>query len=379
MSNDRNIYLITRKFNTVNGWTLYTGQIQDLLSSFGHVVRMDLPVEEVINKKKSLYRILFQLLLLPSLWIEPLLSRRKLVDQLTDLKNPDIIVLDHFQFWWMIFGLKQKYPRSQIILVSHNLEFRNKYTYIKYAPFVYKIFALLELPILFFWEYLCSKKSDHITSINSYEQKFFAGTLINKPTALIYPKFIEISNDSNNEHSKSDIRDIILVGSYGYVAKKLNAIWIADLFNELSSNLKFRLNIIGRDAPDSMIKVIKKLKNVEFVGEVEDLGKWYDCAHAVVIPERIGGGFKLKILEAIGFGKPMIIHEEALIGTGFKSEKECLSFTDGISLESSLMKISENDKFRRDLIKNAKKNAESNFRHEANYSNLKSILTTDES
>jgi glycosyltransferase involved in cell wall biosynthesis len=49
-----------------------------------------------------------------------------------------------------------------------------------------------------------------------------------------------------------------------------------------------------------------KTPSVEFVGEVNDVKPWYNKAAISVVPLLTGSGTRLKILEAMGLGVPVI-------------------------------------------------------------------------
>jgi glycosyltransferase involved in cell wall biosynthesis len=64
--------------------------------------------------------------------------------------------------------------------------------------------------------------------------------------------------------------------------------------------------VVGRRAPDWLQEKLRKLPGVDFVGEVDDVRPHLDRAAVVVVPLRIGGGSRLKILEALAAGKAVV-------------------------------------------------------------------------
>jgi len=357
--NNKKVYFIGTRFDSKNGWALYSDQVKKIFGKVVNLIDVEICLDTITGNRKVLLRLLFQLIFLPSLWIDTLINNREIFKKIELIKNPEIIVLDHFQYWWLVFPIRKRFPDTKIVLVSHNLEFKNKLSYVKYAPILYKIFAIFEFPIVLFWEYLTAKQVYLITSINSIEQQFFKSNFLRKKTLLIYPIFKKKLSNNYNSDNLNPIKKMILVGSYSYKAKILNAIWIAKIFNSLSYNFpNLVLDIIGRGIPDNLMSYTNTFKNVQIIGEVEELSSVYEEAFAVIIPERLGGGFKLKILEAISFYKPMIIHEEALKGTGLTENEECLSFKDKRSLKECLqILINDPVKYNR-LIDNSYKKAE---------------------
>ena len=64
--------------------------------------------------------------------------------------------------------------------------------------------------------------------------------------------------------------------------------------------------VIGRNAPEELRKRLQSTAGVVFHGEVADLHSFLEKASVVVVPLRIGGGSRLKILEALAAGKAVL-------------------------------------------------------------------------
>ncbi len=79
----------------------------------------------------------------------------------------------------------------------------------------------------------------------------------------------------------------------------------------LAGHPSARLRILGRRPPPWL--AARRAPNVEIGGFVEDLRPSIAAAGAVIVPLRLGGGTRLKILEAMGMGK-------AIVSTGLGAE-----------------------------------------------------------
>ncbi|MDF2783270.1 MAG: hypothetical protein K0S89_662, partial [Nitrososphaeraceae archaeon] len=66
-----------------------------------------------------------------------------------------------------------------------------------------------------------------------------------------------------------------------------------------------KLFVVGNEPPPSILSLNLK-KQTEVTGLVESLIPFYRVADVVVCPLRIGGGIKVKILEAISAGKAIV-------------------------------------------------------------------------
>jgi glycosyltransferase involved in cell wall biosynthesis len=78
-----------------------------------------------------------------------------------------------------------------------------------------------------------------------------------------------------------------------------------EVFDILQKHLPdIQLTIIGRNPPESIERLEKE--NLTVTGFVEDVRQWIQRADLMVVPIRIGGGTRIKILEGMAQGIPVI-------------------------------------------------------------------------
>ncbi|HVW85616.1 MAG TPA: glycosyltransferase family 4 protein [Bryobacteraceae bacterium] len=101
--------------------------------------------------------------------------------------------------------------------------------------------------------------------------------------------------------------DIIFVGSMDYYANE-DAVryFVAEIWPKIRSvfpQAVFR--IVGRK-PGAAVQALAATPGVVVTGTVDDVRPYYQRARAVVVPLRVGGGTRLKILEAFAAGTPVV-------------------------------------------------------------------------
>ena len=102
-------------------------------------------------------------------------------------------------------------------------------------------------------------------------------------------------------------RDILFVGSMDYHANIEAALEFArDAWPAMrASHPDFRFVIVGRNPPQE-VRDLAAHPGVVVTGTVDDVRPWYRSAFAVVVPLRTGSGTRLKILEAMAAGVPVV-------------------------------------------------------------------------
>jgi glycosyltransferase involved in cell wall biosynthesis len=78
----------------------------------------------------------------------------------------------------------------------------------------------------------------------------------------------------------------------------------------------WRLLVAGRGAPLALQRRLSHCPGVEFRGAVQDVAELYRPAGLVVAPVQAGGGTKIKVLEALGYGRPLVATSHAAYGLG---------------------------------------------------------------
>lgn len=73
------------------------------------------------------------------------------------------------------------------------------------------------------------------------------------------------------------------------------------------------LDIVGKGFEKKKDEYLK-FKNINIIGEVDDLGEYYYSHLIVVLPIRYGSGMKIKTVEAMMYGRNIIASDEALEG-----------------------------------------------------------------
>lgn len=153
---------------------------------------------------------------------------------------------------------------------------------------------------------------------------------------------ISISNDDSDEFR------ILFLGGY-FWPNVIGITWFAkNVMPYLNKNAK--LYIVGRDM-NKLNDVCFNVKNIEVVGETDDLNYWYNSSHIVVGPIFNGDGMKTKTAEALMYGKKYIGTDEALCGYVGLDNFRCNTAEEFIEIINDLMnqKINKYDGNMREL------------------------------
>jgi glycosyltransferase involved in cell wall biosynthesis len=109
-------------------------------------------------------------------------------------------------------------------------------------------------------------------------------------------------------------RRAIIVGSFRWIAKQINLERLLEAASTIFVKHHIELHIVGF-VPDALLSRLRsRFPWVVFRGFVDDLGAECRNARVALIPEEVGGGFKLKTLDYIFSRVPVASVEPALNG-----------------------------------------------------------------
>jgi glycosyltransferase involved in cell wall biosynthesis len=105
-----------------------------------------------------------------------------------------------------------------------------------------------------------------------------------------------------------------------------------------------KLLVAGRNPPDEFVEQFKSDPKIEFTGTIPDVRPYLAAATVVIVPLRIGGGTRIKILEACAAGKPIVSTRIGAEGLDLQPGKEILLADDPLEFARCVVNLLQNPK-----------------------------------
>lgn len=144
---------------------------------------------------------------------------------------------------------------------------------------------------------------------------------------------------------------ILFVGAFGYWPNVDAVTWFCGEVIPLirrQAEAAFRFLIAGRQ-PTAAVQALAAIPEVTVVGEVASLEPYYDAADLAVAPIRAGGGTRIKILEALSFGCPVVSTSLGAEGLDVSHGREVLIGDDAEDLASLCVDLMRDGRRRSEL------------------------------
>lgn len=197
-----------------------------------------------------------------------------------------------------------------------------------------------------------SIKKYEIENLNAYDAIVTLTDVDNKKLADILRKDIIIQTspvivETKNE-AVSDLfqfqNKLIYLGGYSHTPNLDGVDWfLTNCWNDIRKvKPEIELHIIGKWSPKYEKYYTDEYENVMFKGFVENLSYEFSGA-LMIVPLRIGSGIRIKILDAINKGVPIISTSIGAEGIGLENGKDCFIADDRESFINAILTLTNDN------------------------------------
>lgn len=272
-----------------------------------------------------------------------------------------------FEYIWMAYLIDAvPYPTSRI-LDTHDLMAAREYRVTTQGLNASVSISLKdELAIL--------SRFDVLLAIQSEEARWLARLLPNTLT-LCCPHGVETASETPAPLRRGNAqRSSVRLGFIGGGSNENTAAleWFLQEVWPVVSALPLELHVYGN--------VCKKLsqpipkKHVILHGQVDDLGKAYKQCDFMINPIMHGGGLKIKSVEALAHGKPLIASPEGAVGIERPSENGMIVACSRSQFIEATLLLARSPKMREKMGKQALAGARKQFHPLASFSALTELM-----
>ncbi|MBN8703154.1 MAG: glycosyltransferase family 4 protein [Bacteroidetes bacterium] len=285
----------------------------------------------------------------------------KRIEKILENEKFDIVHLESIYTAPYISIIKKH--NIKIILRSHNVEHLiwERLTK-KISNPLKKAYLTIQTKRLKHFEIEALNKVDGIISISKEDTRYFQQKSITKP---IEDLSFGISVKNYNYAAKSScVKKIGFIGALDWQPNYNGLLWfINTVWHSLvKQNHNLELHVAGRNTPDNLHKL--ETQNIFIHGEVIDAKEFISEADILVVPLFAGSGIRIKIIESMALGTPVVSTSIGMEGIPCFDENNIIIANNP---EEFIKKISElivnNDKLKT-VAKNARLLVEKEFNTE---------------
>ena len=190
------------------------------------------------------------------------------------------------------------------IIDSHNVEYDNFKRMAKVKNPFKKLFYHLEAYKFYREEIAACRKQDALLVTSKRDISIFNQTVPEVSKYLI-PNGVD-TNYFQPFKTRPDSHSMVFVGMMKYVPNSDGITWFLDeIFPKILEKVPdATITIVGKNPPQSISN--RAGKNIIVTGFVDDTRPYIEKSAVYVVPLRMGGGTRLKIMESLAVKKPIV-------------------------------------------------------------------------
>jgi glycosyltransferase involved in cell wall biosynthesis len=260
---------------------------------------------------------------------------RKLMN-VSRVRKPDVVHVDHLHM--AIYGkLLKQHCDVPIALREHNVEYViwERFYKVQKNPFI-KAYAYLQYEKVKQYERTMCGYYDRVFAITQDDEE-----RLRRLNKSIKTTVIPAGVDTAYFASKQTIEEysILFLGSLDWQANIDGLLWFIEKIFPLvlKQDLSVKLLIVGKN-PVGKIMALRS-SQIEVHPNVPDVREYIEKAKVFIVPLRIGGGMRLKILEAFAMQKAIVSTSVGCEGIEVENDKELMIADDEQSFAEQVISL----------------------------------------
>ncbi|MGH8432395.1 MAG: glycosyltransferase, partial [Solimonas sp.] len=228
---------------------------------------------------------------------------RRILDELLQRGGWDSIVFDGISTGWALPRVLEHYAahrdRPRLIYISHNHEESLRAQIANSQPLFLKRQAVrLDALKVSRLERDLVDAVDLVTAITQEDLELYQRRRCDKPIDVLTPGYCG-RRLGGRRLSQALPRRAAIVGSFDWIAKRMNLDEFVGTADPMFAQAGAELQVVGSGGEDFLEELRQRTVATRFTGTVPSIEPYLDEARIAIVPERNGGGFKLKVLEYV--------------------------------------------------------------------------------
>ncbi len=327
------------------------------------IVQLDLDIYQIKNdisiiKRNECIRNMLEKVGLPLSLFEYFHIIKKVIYKIKILKHkgyvPEIIFLHWTEIVMLLPYLKRVFPQAKMISIEEDVTFLKTERKCKQSKGIRKIILALQNKLVRICELKSLLKSDLVVLNNPKDFNLVVkkGVAFEK-SILVSPYF----NNMGFIHRKIGENIIIFWGAMNRAENIEAVLWFVKNVYPCLDNIRFI--VVGANPPDIILKL--EAQGIEITGYVDDPYLYFSKCMCMVVPLQIGAGIKIKVLEGMSAGIPILTNDIGIEGINATPGIDYVHCESAIDYIETIRKIQNDKKYANQIGNNAKRFIAENY------------------
>ncbi len=273
--------------------------------------------------------------------------------------QPDLIQIEHTYLAEYLRRIPSHLKRPSV-LTKHNIDADLALQTCNFADsLVKKVFWWLEWKKMAFYE----PRADRLFSSIIVMSETDKAAILKREQPPGATHVVENGVDTRKLRPFSPSRQPVLlfIGALDYLPNQDAAIYICREILPLLKNIlpEIRILIVGRKPSSEILSLASE--TVEVHGDVPEVESFYERSSIAIVPLRAGSGSRLKILEAMALGRPVVSTSKGAEGLEIEPGKDFMLADDPQTFVKSIRDLLVDQKLYEKIANRARQTVESKY------------------
>ncbi len=349
----------TIKYLSLRGHKITLLSITDSVSSYDELKRWCEVHTFLKNTNNSIWRAILNLFSKTPYTISRYQTPRlgSEIEKIIEREKIDIVHIEHLHMAYYRDFIKEELP---VFLRMHNVEttIMERFYRQQKNPII-KIYGFIQWRKVYRYESQVVEKFNRCITITDIDKERIE-SMNSKSACVSIPSGVDISY-FHPINCEKEPDSIIFIGALDWFPNIDGIYWFCKkVFPLIKAEVSsVRLYIVGRNPPAR----IKKLENENLVvhGSVKDIREHLAKSSVTIVPLRIGGGMRIKILEALAMGIPVVSTSIGCEGIDITNGREVLIADAERVFARNILSLLQDEKLARILGENGLKLVKSRY------------------
>ena len=263
-------------------------------------------------------------------------------------KKPDVIITQWTDATLIYDTLKELFPDSKYIAIEEDVAFLGYKRKYENSNGLFRAYNKKRYDFLKLAEIRTLSNYDLVVALNDQDRDLLISEGIQSKSVLRMSSYHELFKENVYQ---PDLHKLLFYGAMSRPENYKSAIWfIENVMSKLDD--RYSLVVVGSNPSEELIKL--KSNRVTITGFVSSVAPYFEQSLCLVAPLLLGAGTKIKVLEALSAGLPVLTNDIGAEGISLTNGDNYLHCESADDYVNAIKDLTSNEELRNKISHNGR-------------------------
>jgi glycosyltransferase involved in cell wall biosynthesis len=284
----------------------------------------------------------------------------------------DLVIVEY----WQLYPLLDLFPPESTVLLTHDIDLLvNAQRAMLEESLVSKAAALRRWRMERREEIRAYRRARHIWALTGHDAQAARKLSGDRADVRVLPFGLDESRFASDVHARTS-REVLFMGALAAPFNRDALEYFArDIHPHLAGVDGIRFTVVGGSLPPALT-YFGALRQVEVAGHARDVSPFLSRAACLIVPLRYAGGLRIRILEAMAAGLPVVASPAAIDGMALEPGRHLLVASKPAEYRAHIERLLDDPGYARSLAVAAQAHVRSTYGPTARSEGIRGLART---